>query len=116
MHPQGLPTGQGQQGSPKETGRQELGHGTGWGERGGKGKRRGLPFLEPQTLPGSEGLGGVFQHPEFIEEHHVKDDQQHQTREETRGEGEATAMRRHRECMLPLKARDVPHPRGSCCP
>lgn len=53
---------------------------------GGQGKRRGLPFLEPQTLPGSEGLGGVFQHPEFVEKHHVKDDQQHQTRKRQRGQ------------------------------
>lgn len=42
--------------------------------------------MEPQTLPGSEGLGGVFQHPEFVEEHHVKDDQQHQTAKETKGD------------------------------
>jgi len=42
-----------------------------------------LPFLEPETLPGSEGLGGVFQHPQLVEEHHVKDNQQHQTGRET---------------------------------
>lgn len=47
-------------------------------EDGGKwGKRPRLPFLEPQALPSSEGLGGVFQHPEFVEEHHIEEDQQH---------------------------------------
>ena len=87
-HPRGLSPRQAQQGCPKETGKQEPGHSTGWGEGGSKGERPGLPFLEPQTLPGSEGLGGIFQHPELVEEHHVEDDQQHQTKEETRGKQE----------------------------
>ena len=39
--------------------------------------------MEPQALPGGEGLGGVVQHPEFVEEHHVEEDQQHQARGET---------------------------------
>lgn len=50
-----------------------------------------LPFLEPETLPGSEGLCGVFQHPQLVKEHHVKDDQQHQTGKEI--QGKARAMR-----------------------
>lgn len=74
--------------------RQALGHSR--GQRGEQGKRLGLPFLEPETLPGSEGLGGVLQHPEFVEKHHVEDDQQHQTEEEIGGGGqgvETAAMR-----------------------
>lgn len=39
--------------------------------------------MEPQALPGSEGLGGVLQRPELVEKHHVKEDQQHQARTET---------------------------------
>lgn len=50
-------------------------------------------------MPGSEGLGGVFQHPEFVEEHHVKDDQQHQTKKETRES--TTAMRRASSLLEP---------------
>lgn len=45
-------------------------------------QRGGLPFLEPQTLPGSEGLGRMFQHPELVEEHHIEEDQKHQTRKQ----------------------------------
>lgn len=52
--------------------------------------RGGLPFLEPQALPGSEGLGGVLQRPELVEKHHIKEDQQHQARTET---GEAQPER-----------------------
>lgn len=73
LTPKGYPTpSEGSRAVP-ETERQELRHG------GEQGKRLGLPFLEPETLPGGEGLGGVLQHPEFVEEHHVEDDQQHQT-------------------------------------
>lgn len=105
-HPRGLSPGQGQQGRPKETGKQEPGHSTGWGEGGSKGEGPGLPVLEPQTLPGSEGLGGIFQHPEFVEEHHVEDDQQHQTKKTTRGE--ARAMSRRLGEPFPLRAGHSP--------
>lgn len=45
---------QGQTGIPQEA------TGTQQGAAREQGKRLGLPFLEPETLPGSEGLGGVL--------------------------------------------------------
>lgn len=38
-----------------------------------------VPLLEPQALPCCERLGSVLQHPEFVEQHHIENDQQHQT-------------------------------------
>lgn len=43
-----------------------------------------LPFMQPQTLPGGQGLCRVLQHPQLVEEHHVEEHQQNQT------EGEST--------------------------
>lgn len=69
----------------------------------------GLPFLEPQALPGSEGLGGVLQRPELVEKHHVKEDQQHQARTET---GSSTAMSGNLRETLPPGERG-PHPEAA---
>lgn len=68
----------GEGGSHRHRGRSEGRPGAGEGMATG-----GLPFLEPQALPGSEGLGGIFQCPELVEKHHIKEDQQHQARTET---------------------------------
>lgn len=63
--------------------------------------------MEPQTLPGGEGLGGVFQHPEFVEQHYVKDDQQHQTGKETKGT-KAIGMRWNLRMHATLKSLGSP--------
>lgn len=90
---------------PKGT---EAGAGQGPGQvRGGEG---GLPFLEPQALPGGEGLGGVLQRPELVEKHHVKEDQQHQARTET---GSSTAMSGNLRETLPAPRERGPHPEAA---
>lgn len=49
-----------------------------------RGSRGAVPLLQPQALPRRQRLRGVLQHPELVEQHHVENDQQHQTAEEAR--------------------------------
>lgn len=70
-----------------------------------------VPLLQPQALPRCERLCGVLQHPELVEQHHVENDQQHQTAKKAREQPIQEHFTAH---CSPGTPGTMPRPLGRC--